>query len=119
MKASIQLIDHIVKSEEVTKHEERLKKKKVIDELEKKYLERDIEKEEMGSDYEESDDDVFHKALGMPKEAVESMIRRRIEKHKNKMLDEDSDTEIDQNVFNPIDFIISELKAYQTESGKK
>ena len=47
-----QLIDHIVKSEEVTKHEERLKKKKIIDELEKKYLERDIEREEMGSDYE-------------------------------------------------------------------
>jgi len=26
----------------VTKHEERLKKKKVIDELERKYIERDI-----------------------------------------------------------------------------
>jgi hypothetical protein len=48
----MQLIDHIVKSEEVSKHEERLKRKKVIDELERKYVERDIEKEEMGSDYE-------------------------------------------------------------------
>lgn len=67
---SIQLIDHIVKSEEVSKHEERLKKKKIIDELEKKYIERDIEKEEMGSDYEESDDDEFHKALGLKKEEV-------------------------------------------------
>lgn len=47
-----QLIDHIVKSEEVAKHEERLKKKKIIDELEKKYISRDIEREEMGSDYE-------------------------------------------------------------------
>lgn len=46
-----QLIDHIVKSQEVQKHEERLKKKKIIDELERKYIERDVEKEEMGSDY--------------------------------------------------------------------
>lgn len=29
----MQLIDHIVKSEEVSKHEERLKRKKIIDEL--------------------------------------------------------------------------------------
>ena len=117
LQSSIQLIDHIVKSEEVSKHEERLKKKKVIDELEKKYIERDIEKEEMGSDYEESDDEEFHKALGMKKDAVETLVRRRIEKHKNKILDED-DTELDQNVFNPIDYIISELKAYQAQRGK-
>ena len=32
----------------------------------------------MGSDYEQSDDDAFHKALGMSKEAVESLVRRRI-----------------------------------------
>lgn len=73
----------------------------------------------MGSDYEESDDESFHKALGMQKEAVESLVRRRIEKHKNKILEEDSDNELDQNVFNPIDFIIAELKAYQAEKGKK
>lgn len=72
----------------------------------------------MGSDYEESDDDAYHKALGMAKQAVESLVRRRIEKHKNKILDEDSDTQLDQNVFNPIDFIIAELKAYQAQKGK-
>ena len=71
----------------------------------------------MGSDYEESDDEEFHKALGMKKDAVETLVRRRIEKHKNKILDED-DTELDQNVFNPIDYIISELKAYQAQRGK-
>ena len=32
----------------------------------------------MGSDYEQSDDDAYHKALGMSKEAVESLVRRRI-----------------------------------------
>jgi hypothetical protein len=79
----------------VTKHEERLKKKKIIDELEKKYLARDIEKEEMGSDYEESDDEEFHKALGMEKEVVEALVRKRISKHKNKIHNEDSDVELD------------------------
>lgn len=73
----------------------------------------------MGSDYEESDDEELHKALGMTKEAVESLVRRRIAKHKNRILDDDSDAEIDQNVFNPIDFIVKELKAYQSQKGKK
>lgn len=67
----------------------------------------------MGSDYEESDDDQYHKALGMSKEAVETLVRKRIQKHKNKILEDDSDTEFDQNVFNPIDFIIAELKTHQ------
>jgi hypothetical protein len=34
-------------------------------------------------------------------------------------LDDDSDAEINQNVFNPIEFIINELKTYQTQKGKK
>jgi hypothetical protein len=34
-------------------------------------------------------------------------------KHKTKILDGDSDAEIDSNIFNPIDFIIKELKDYQ------
>jgi len=41
----------------------------------------------------------------MKKEEVETLVRRRIEKHKKKILDDD-DTELDQNVFNPIDYII-------------
>ena len=36
----------------------------------------------MGSDYEESDDDELHKALGMNKESVENLVRKRIAKHK-------------------------------------
>lgn len=107
------MIDHIVKSEEVSKHEERLKRKKIIDELERKYIERDIEKEEMGSDYEESDDEEQHKALGMAKEAVQALVRGRIAKHKSRKLDNDSDNEIHGEVFNPMDFIIQELKDYQ------
>ena len=55
----------------------------------------------------------------MTKESVETLVRKRITKHKNKILDDDSDGEIDQNVFNPIDFIITELKAYQEQKNKK
>jgi|JI9StandDraft_2_1071091.scaffolds.fasta_scaffold593816_1 hypothetical protein len=72
----------------------------------------------MGSDYEESDDDELHKALGMNKESVENLVRKRIAKHKKGALD-DSDGELDQNVFNPIDFIVAELKAHQALKGKK
>lgn len=49
---------------------------------------------------------------------METFVRKRIAKHKSKILDDDSDAEIDPNVFNPIDFIISELKAYQTNKNK-
>ena len=42
----------------------------------------------MGSDYEESDDEEYHKILGMNKETVEGLIRKRIAKHKNKILDD-------------------------------
>jgi hypothetical protein len=45
-----QLIDHIVKSEEVRKHQERLAKQKLLDELEKKKIEREREKEELGTE---------------------------------------------------------------------
>ena len=48
----------------------------------------------MGSDYEESDDDELHKALAMTKEAVQTLVRRRISKHKNRILDDDSDADI-------------------------
>ena len=73
----------------------------------------------MGSDYEESDDEELHKALAMTKEAVQTLVRRRISKHKNRILDDDSDADIQQNVFNPIEFIVKELKAYQQQKGKK
>ena len=69
----------------------------------------------MGSDYEESDDDDYHKALGMSKEVVEALVRKRIAKHKNKVLDDDSDNDLGLNVFNPIDFIIEELKQHQKD----
>lgn len=91
------------------KHEERLKKKKIVDELERKYLERDIEREEMGSDYEEEDDSEYHAMLGMEQERVEKLVRSRIEKHK--INPTAVDDELDPNAFNPIKFIIRELKA--------
>lgn len=72
----------------------------------------------MGSDYEESDDEEQHKALGMSKEAVQALIRGRIAKHKNRRLDDDSDNEINGDVFNPMDFIIQELKDYQAAKKK-
>jgi hypothetical protein len=39
-----------VKSEEVRKHQERLAKQKLLDELEKKKIEREREKEELGTE---------------------------------------------------------------------
>lgn len=49
----------------------------------------------------------------MNKEAVESLVRKRIAKHRNRILDDGSDDELEENVFNPIDFIVNELKSYQ------
>ena len=40
----------------------------------------------MGSDYEESDDEEYHKSLGMNKNDVETLIRKRIAKHKSKKI---------------------------------
>jgi hypothetical protein len=51
----------------------------------------------------------------MTKEAVESLIRKRIAKHRSRQLEDDSDNEINGNVFNPMDFIINELKEYQSK----
>lgn len=62
----------------------------------------------MGSDYEEEDDEEYHKMLGMEKETVEKLVRGRIEKHKKNPTAVDD--EIDENAFNPIQFIIDELK---------
>ncbi len=42
----------------------------------------------------------------MSKETVDTLIRKRIAKHKNKKMNDDSDEEIDPNAFNPINFII-------------
>ena len=62
----------------------------------------------MGSDYEEEDDTEYHKMLGMNKDNVEKLVRGRIEKHKKNPAAVDD--EIDENAFNPIQFIIDELK---------
>ena len=62
----------------------------------------------MGSDYEQSDDEEYHKALGMKREDVEDMVWKRIEKAKNKQLEDVN--EIDPNIFDPINFIIRDLK---------
>ena len=49
------LIEHVVKTEEVRKHQERLKKIKIFDRLEQKKVEKDRLKAELGSAYESSD----------------------------------------------------------------
>lgn len=62
----------------------------------------------MGSDYEESDDEEYHRMLGMNKETVDKLVRGRIAKHKENPTAVDDD--IDPNAFDPIEFIILELK---------
>ncbi|CAD8165455.1 unnamed protein product [Paramecium octaurelia] len=52
--ALVQLIDHIVKTEEVRKHQERLKKIKIFDRIEQKKVEKQRLKNELGSAYESS-----------------------------------------------------------------
>lgn len=49
-----QLIDQVLKSDEVRKHKERLKELRVLDKLEQKNIEKEKLKLEMGSDYESS-----------------------------------------------------------------
>ncbi len=49
--------------------------------------------------------------LGMNKESVEKLVRTRIAKHKDNPTAVDD--EIDPNAFNPIQFIIAELKRVQ------
>ena len=51
--------------------------------------------------------------LGMQKETVEKLVRGRIEKHKKNPTAVDD--EIDENAFNPIQFIIDELKQAQNK----
>ena len=67
----------------------------------------------MGSDYEEEDDSEYHKRLEMDKETVDKLVRQRIEKHK--INPTAVDDEIDPNAFNPIRFIIDELKKIHAE----
>ncbi|CAD8068778.1 unnamed protein product [Paramecium sonneborni] len=52
--ALVQLIDHVVKTEEVRKHQERLKKIKIFDRIEQKRVEKQRLKNELGSAYESS-----------------------------------------------------------------
>lgn len=67
----------------------------------------------MGSDYEEPDDEPYHKMLGMNKDSVQKLVRARIAKHKENPTAVDD--EIDPNAFNPIQFIIDELKKSQAQ----
>ena len=52
--------------------------------------------------------------LGMEKDTVEKLVRGRIEKHKKNPAAVDD--EIDENAFNPIQFIIDELKKVKESS---
>lgn len=55
--------------------------------------------------------------LGMDKENVEKLVRSRIEKHKKNPVS--MDDEIDPNAFNPIQFIIDELRKAQVSAKQK
>lgn len=53
----------------------------------------------------------------MDKENVEKLVRSRIEKHKKNPVS--MDDEIDPNAFNPIQFIIDELRKAQVSAKQK
>lgn len=74
----------------------------------------------MGSDYEESDDEQYHKVLGLNKQSVDTLIHKRIarKKEKNGENEDEESLELEDNIFNPITFIIAELKAYQATKTK-
>ncbi|KRW98798.1 hypothetical protein PPERSA_10569 [Pseudocohnilembus persalinus] len=86
------LIEHIVKTDEIRKHLERLKKKKVFDKLEQKKIEKERLKAELGSAYESSDDDSLNdfEDLGLQKEELEQILAERKDRKK------DSDDEEEQ-----------------------
>ena len=70
----------------------------------------------MGSDYQEPDDEHYHRMLGMNKDNVEKLVRGRIAKRKQNPTAVDD--QIDPNAFNPIQFIIDQLKKVHAEQQK-
>jgi hypothetical protein len=107
--ALLELIDHIVKTEEVRKHQERLKKQKMIDEIEKRRVERVREKEELGSDYYESDEEIDYEFLGIQKERLDSIIDKRMKRAEDGTISQAKE-KLFEGVFNPIAFIVQSLK---------
>ncbi|KAL4440974.1 hypothetical protein ABPG74_009387 [Tetrahymena malaccensis] len=76
--ALVMLIDHIIKTDEIRKHQERLKRKKVFDKLEQKKVEKQKLKEDLGSDYVSSEDDSLDfEDLGLEKEELEKILNER------------------------------------------
>lgn len=95
------LINHIVKTEEVSKHHQKLLEQRLLDELEVRREERDKEREELGSDYDSSDDEKYLSALDMKKEDVDVLLEKRKQSQNKKVL----------GGFNPIVYLIEQLKA--------
>ena len=62
---NIKLIEYVVKTEEVRKHQERLKKIKIFDKIEQKKVEKDRLKAELGSEYESSDNSMDLEDMGI------------------------------------------------------
>ncbi|CAK79960.1 unnamed protein product (macronuclear) [Paramecium tetraurelia] len=83
--ALMKLIDHVVKSDEVRKHQERLKKIKIFDKIEQKRVEKERLKAELGSEYESSEGSVdldemginqseFHKYMSKDQKEIQSPL---------------------------------------------
>lgn len=63
-----------------------------------------------GSDYYESDDENYYKALQMDKAEVETIINNRIRRHSLKVTEEEKEDIGGESFFDPIDFLVQQLK---------
>lgn len=86
--AMMVLIDHVVKTEEVRKHQENLKKIKIFDKLEQRRVEKERLKQELGSDYESSEDSFDWEEMGINKSEAEKYIKKKDEKVEEKQGEE-------------------------------
>lgn len=89
--ALICLIEHVLKTEELRKHQEKLIKIKIFDKLEQRRTEKDRLKQELGSEYESSDDSVDWEEMGIDKEEIERFLKKKEKKKKKKDDDEDNE----------------------------
>lgn len=65
--ALLALTEHLLKSDEIRRHKERLKEQRILDKMEQKKIEKQKLKEELGSDYESSDDSVTEEYMELQK----------------------------------------------------
>ncbi|EGR29188.1 hypothetical protein IMG5_161380 [Ichthyophthirius multifiliis] len=82
--AFLNLIDHVTKTDEIRKHQEKLKRKKVFDKLEQKKIEKERLKMELGSEYESSDEESLNcEEFGLEKEELQKILNERQFKKKD------------------------------------